>query len=204
MLLSYENVIDPWLKDVRRITPEFAGMQPGERVLDVCCGTGEQVFEYGRRGIMANGIDCSRDMLMVAMKNRQKHDSMGIHFRLADAANLPFPDDYYDYASISFGLHDKENSLRDKVVAEMKRVVKPGGSLIFTDFQAPLPRNIWAMLVRTVEFIAGGSHYRGFRDYIKNDGLDGLKQRHSLQEDSRTYLKDGVIVMMKLANGAVA
>ena len=76
MILSYENVIDPLLRDVRQLTPDFAGMQPGQRVLDVCCGTGEQVFEYGRRGIIANGIDSSRDMLMVALKNRhqQKND----------------------------------------------------------------------------------------------------------------------------------
>ena len=200
MLLSYENVIDPWLRDVRRLTPDFAGMQPGERVLDVCCDTGEQVFEYGRRGIIANGIDSSRDMLMVALKNRHKQNTACVRFRLANAAHLPFPNDYYDYASISFGLHDKERPLRDQVVTEMQRVVKPGGSLIMTDFQVPLPGNLWAMLVRTVEFIAGGSHYRGFRDYLKNGGLDGLKSQHGLGEHSRAYLKSGVILMMKLAN----
>jgi ubiquinone/menaquinone biosynthesis C-methylase UbiE len=200
LIFNYETLIDPLLRDVRKLTPDFAGMKSGDRVLDVCCGTGEQVLEYGRRGIIASGIDNSRDMLRVALRNKLMRKLTNVQFKLADAANLPFTDGYFDYVSISFGLHDKERLIRDRVVSEMKRVVKPEGALILIDFQVPLPKNIWAVFVRTIEFIAGGSHYRGFKDYLRNGGLEGVVMNHHLREHSRTYLKSGLIVMIKAEN----
>ena len=200
IIFNYETLVDPLLRDIRKLTPDFAGMKVGDRVLDVCCGTGEQVFEYGRRGIIAIGIDNSRDMLKIALKNRLRQKSRNVRFKLADTVNLPFPDGYYDYASISFGLHDKEKLIRDQVISEMKRVVKPEGALIFIDFQVPLPRNVWAAFARTIEFLAGGSHYRGFKDYLKNGGLEGIIMNHYLREHSRTYLKSRLIMIIKVAN----
>ncbi|MFC2026870.1 class I SAM-dependent methyltransferase [Chloroflexota bacterium] len=200
IIFNYETLVDPLLRDIRKLTPDFAGMNVGDLVLDVCCGTGEQVFEYGRRGIIAIGIDNSRDMLKIALKNRLRQKSGNVQFKLADAANLPFPDGYYDYASISFGLHDKNNLIRGQVISEMKRVVKLEGALIFIDFQVPMPMNVWAAFARTIEFLAGGSHYRGFKDYLRNGGLEGIIMNHHLREHSRAYLKSRLIVMMKVAN----
>jgi len=90
--------------------------------------------------------------------------------------------------------------IRDQVISEMKRVVKLEGALIFIDFQVPLPRNVWAAFARTIEFLAGGSHYRGFKDYLGNGGLEGIIINHHLREHSRTYLKSRLVVMMKVAN----
>ena len=72
-LLSYENLIDPIIKNVRQLTPEFSGMQAGDRVLDVCCGTGAQVIEYGKHNILATGIDKEQSMLNVALKTGKNH-----------------------------------------------------------------------------------------------------------------------------------
>ena len=200
IIFNYETLVDPLLRDIRKFTPEFAGMRVRDRVLEVCCGTGEQALEYGRRRIIANGIDNSLDMLKIALRNRLRQRSGNVHFELADAVNLPFPNGYYDYASISFGLHDKERLIRNQVIAEMKRVVKAEGALIFIDFQVPLPRNVWAVAAKTIEFFAGGSHYRGFKDYLRNGGLEGIITKHRLREDSRTYLKNGLVVMIKALN----
>ena len=200
IIFNYETLVDPLLRDIRKRTPEFAGMKTGDRVLDVCCGTGEQALEYGRRGLIASGLDSSREMLQAALRKRLRQKSRNVHFQLADAANLPFPDGYYDYASITFGLHDKERLIRDQVISEMKRVVKVEGTLIFIDFHIPLPKNVWAAVVRTIEFFAGGSHYRGFKDYLRNGGLEGIIMKHRLREHSRTYLKSGLVVVMKVVN----
>ena len=200
IIFNYETLIDPLLRDIRKVTPEFAGMKAGDRVLDVCCGTGEQAREYGRRGIIAGGIDNSREMIKTALGKRPGQQPGNVQFQLADAADLPFPDGYYDYVSISFGLHDKERPVRDKVISEMKRVVKAEGVLIFIDYQVPLPANVWAAAARAIEFIAGGSHYRGFQDYLKNGGLDGIIMKHRLREHSRSYLKSGLVAMMKVVN----
>jgi ubiquinone/menaquinone biosynthesis C-methylase UbiE len=196
-LFSYENFIDPVLKNIRQITPGFSGMKAGDEVLDVCCGTGAQVIEYGKHGILATGIDREQSMLSVALKNKEKQNSLNMSFYLADATALPFEDDRFDYVSISFGLHDKERNIRNKIVSEMKRVVKQEGFLIFIDYQVPLPNNVWAMLARTIEFIAGGSHYCGFIDYIDNGGLKSILKNHQLFEEKIGYFKSGIVAISK-------
>jgi len=199
-IFNYETLIDPLLRDIRKFTPEFSGMNAGDRVLDVCCGTGAQVLEYGRRGIIATGIDTSPSMLNIAARNRMRQELANVSFQLAEATNLPFPDGYFDYVSVSFGLHDKEKSIRDKVISEMKRVVKQEGALIFIDFQVPLPKNVWATFARIIEFLAGGSHYQGFKDYLRNGGLNQLLKDHQLLEEYAHRVKGGIAVIIKARN----
>src|SRR4030043_427614 len=187
-MFNYGTLVDPLLRDLRRFIPEFSGMKAGDKVIDVCCGTGAQVLEYGRHSIISTGIDNSQDMLKIATRNRMRQKAVNVSFQLADAANLPFPDDYFDYATVSFGLHDKEKPIRYKIIFEMKRIVKQDGDLILIDFQVPLPRNAWAVFARAIEFLAGGSHYRGFKDYLANRGLDDILKNHALPEEYRAQL----------------
>ena len=200
IIFNYETLIDPLLRDIRKFTPEFGGMKAGDRVIDICSGTGAQVLEYARNGIIAVGIDNSLDMLKTAKRNQDRQKALNVSFQLADASNLPFSDAYFDYATISFGLHDKENQLRYKIVSEMRRVVKQGGTLIFVDFQVPLPRNIWGVFARVIEFLAGGSHYKGFKDYCVRGGLEDVFRYHSLLEVYRTLSKSGLIAATKVFN----
>jgi len=200
-MFNYETLVDPLLKDLRKFTPEFFGMKAGDKVIDVCCGTGAQVLEYGRHDIIAIGIDSSQDMLKIATRNRMRQKAVNVSFQLADATNLPFPDGYFDYATVSFGLHDKEKPVRYQIISEMKRVVKQEGALILIDYQVPLPLNVWAVFARAIEFLAGGSHYQGFKDYLANGGLEDILKNHGLREDCRTYLKSGLIAATKAVNG---
>lgn len=199
-IFNYENLIDPLLRDIRKFTPEFSGMKAGDRVLDVCCGTGSQVFAYGRRGIIATGIDISSSMLNIAARNKMKQGLVDVSFKLVDATNLPFADSSFDYASISFGLHDKEKEIRDRVISEMKRVVKQEGALILIDFKVPLPKHLWGLLARAIEFLVGGAHYRDFKDYLKQGGLKEILNNHKLREECREYLKGGIVVIIKAKN----
>jgi len=199
-MFNYETLVDPLLRDLRKFTPEFSGMKAGDKVIDFCCGTGAQVLEYGRHGIIATGIDSSQDMLKIATRNRMRQKAVNVSFQLADAANLPFPDGYFDYATVSFGLHDKEKPVRYQIISEMKSVVKQDGSLILIDYQIPFPRNAWAVFARVIEFLAGGSHYRGFKDYLASGGLEDILKNHGLREECRTYLISGLIVAAKVVN----
>jgi len=198
--LNYETLVDPLLRDIRKFAPEFSGMKAGDKALDVCCGTGAQVLEYGRRGIITTGIDISPNMLNIATRNIRRQKAVNVSFQLADATSLPFPDRYFDYASVSFGLHDKVKPVRYQIISEMKRVVKQDGALILIDYQVPLPRNVLAVFARAIEFFAGGPHYQSFQDYLRNGGLKDLLKNHDLREYCRTYLMSGLIVVMKVAN----
>ena len=198
--LNYETLVDPLLRDIRKCTPKFSGMKAGDKVIDVCCGTGAQVLEYGRRGIIATGIDISPNMLNIATRNIRRQKAVNVSFQLADATDLPFPDRYFNYASISMGLHDKEKPVRYQIISEMKRVVKQDGALILIDYQVPLPGNVLVVSARAIEFLAGGSHYRSFKDYLRNGGLEDILKSHGLREYCRTYLRSGLIVVTKVAN----
>lgn len=196
-IFNYETLIDPFLKDMRMFIAQFTDLNPSDLILDVCCGTGAQIIEYAQRGPIAVGIDNDPAMLRVAKGNRMKQKLDNVSFQLADATSLPFKDSYFDYASISFGLHDKIRQVRNRVISEMKRVVKQHGTLILADYEVPLPQNIWAIAARGIEFLVNGSHYEGFKDYLGSGGLDGILRTHNLREEQRARVKSRLMVIVK-------
>ena len=104
--------------------------QPGERILDIACGTGTSSAALTRTGATVVGVDFSPGMLGEA---RRKHSS--VEFVEGDAMKLPFVSDEFDAVTISFGLRN----ITDPKAAldEMYRVLKPGGRLVITEFSRP-------------------------------------------------------------------
>lgn len=198
--LNYSTLIDPLLRGIRFYVVRFSGMKAGDRVLDVCCGTGDQVFYYAEAGMVASGIDLDPHMLEFARKDKRKQALSNVSFQLADARNLPFKDNSFDFVSISLALHEKEREVRDSVISEMKRVVKKSGALIFIDFQVPLPKNALSCLVKAVEFVAGRNHHRYFKDYIEQGGLDEILKKNRLTAEKRDFLNGGLITVIKTVN----
>jgi len=200
IIFNYSTLIDPLLKDIRIRTIKFSGIKAGDKVLDVCCGTGNQVFHYAREGAIAYGIDLDPGMIKVAENNKRKSGLNNVSFQIADAQNLPFEGNFFDFVSISFALHEKERRVRDKVVSEMKRVVKKKGSLIFIDFKAPWPKNFYFYLIKTVEYLAGENHYEYFTDYLKQGGLSRILEKNQLLIEKREYTKNDIVETIKARN----
>ena len=197
---SYSTIIDPILKDVRICVAEISDMKAGDRVLDVCCGTGDQVFHYTQKGAIAIGVDQKPNMIELAERNRKRRGFKHSTFRVASATELPLPDGYFDCASISLGLHEMERDERYRAVSEMKRVVKKEGVLMFIDFQVPLPKNSIAYLIRAVEFLAGRDNYRCFRDYLAQGGLNGILKENQLTPQKEALLMSGNMQVIKSSN----
>ena len=113
----------------------MAAVKPGEKALDLCCGTGDVAFALAREGAEVLGVDFSGPMLAVA-KQRQERDAVDkVEFVRGDALHLPAADSSVDILTISYGLRnlaDFEGGLR-----EMLRVLKPGGRLLVLDFGVP-------------------------------------------------------------------
>jgi len=197
IILDYSMIIDPWLKGLRISAVRFSGIKAGDKVLDVCCGTGEQVFYYAREGGAAYGIDLDPHMIKIAERNKKKSGLTNVSFQIADARDLPFKDDFFDCVSVSLGLHEKERKARDKIISEMRRVAKKGGSLIFIDFRVPPVKKLYFYLIKTIEYLAGKNHYEYFKDYLEQGGLSRILDKNQLALKKREYIKNGVLEMIK-------
>jgi len=200
LLINYSTIIDPILKEVRICVAGLSGVKAGNRVLDVCCGTGDQVFHYEQKGAIATGVDQDPGMIELAERNRKRRGFNNCTFRVASAAELPFPDGHFDCASISLGLHEMERDERNRAVSEMKRVVKKEGVLMFIDFQVPLPGNSIAYLIRAVEFIAGRDNHKCFRDYLAQGGLAQILKEAKLAPQEEALLMRGNMQVIKSSN----
>jgi len=103
---------------------------PGDRVLDVCCGTGDLAVEAEWRGGRVVGLDFSERML-----ERARRKSSTVEWVQGDALSLPFGDGTFDAATVGFGvrnLEDLELGLR-----ELRRILRPGGRLAVLEITQP-------------------------------------------------------------------
>lgn len=200
LIFNYSNLIDPLLKDLRVFALEFAEVKKEDRILDICCGTGDQAFYYAKKGAIVTGIDLSQRMIAFALSEKQKRGLSNIDFRVADATALPFEDHVFDMASISLALHEIEKGKRDAVISEMKRVVKKDGCLIFIDFKVPFISNTASYLIKAAEYLAGKNNRESFKSYIGEGGLPILLGRNKLKTEKISYFKDGLLTIIKTKN----
>lgn len=104
--------------------------EPGQRILDLAAGTGTSSVPFAEAGAFVVPTDFSLGMLQVG-KERQPH----LSFVAGDALHLPFADDAFDAATISFGLRNLAD--RHAGLRELARVVRPGGRLVVCEFSEP-------------------------------------------------------------------
>ena len=108
---------------------EFAGVQPGERVLDVGCGTGVVAITAARAGANVSALDLTPALLEHARENEQIAGTAKIDWTEGDAEKLPYPDASFDVVLSQFGHMFAPRP--DVALAEMRRVLKPGGRIAF-------------------------------------------------------------------------
>jgi len=113
----------------RRVTAE-AVVSPGDRVLDVCCGTGDLAVACARAGGRVTGLDFSERML-----ERARAKSGAVEWVRGDALALPFEDRSFDAATVGFGVRNLEGLERG--LAELRRVLRPGGRLGVLEITRP-------------------------------------------------------------------
>ena len=107
-----------------------AVVQPGDRVLDACCGTGDLAVAAKEAGAEVTGLDFSERMLEHA---RRKSDE--IEWLQGDALALPFSDGSFDAATVGFGVRNLDDLERG--LAELRRVLRPGGRVAILEITRP-------------------------------------------------------------------
>ena len=122
----------------RRTSRAFAGIlsRPGAQVLDLCCGTGDMAFalkrQAGKSAPKILGADFSHAMLQRASR---KSAATALRWVEADALRLPFADGRFDLVTSAFGFRNLANY--DAGLAEIWRVLRPGGECGILDFGEP-------------------------------------------------------------------
>ncbi|WP_431224158.1 bifunctional demethylmenaquinone methyltransferase/2-methoxy-6-polyprenyl-1,4-benzoquinol methylase UbiE [Serratia sp. L9] len=124
----------------KRFTIDCSGVRRGQRVLDLAGGTGDLAAKFSRMvGEQGQVVLADINDSMLKM-GREKLRDLGIvgniNYVQANAEALPFPDNYFDCITISFGLRNVTD--KDKALRSMFRVLKPGGRLLVLEFSKPL------------------------------------------------------------------
>ena len=149
----YDTFADVFFFGRRRATfvalVAAAGVQPGQRVLDVGCGTGyfARLLADGvsRDGLVV-GIDPSPSMISYA--SRQTGGASKCQFQVGTAEALEFPAEHFDVVVSSLVMHLLPEDLRVAALQEMRRVRRPGGKLLVAEAQQPRHGLGWRVLVR--------------------------------------------------------
>jgi demethylmenaquinone methyltransferase/2-methoxy-6-polyprenyl-1,4-benzoquinol methylase len=159
---------------------EWLNPQPGQRILDVAGGTGDIAFRLAElarsRGGRAEIIACdiNSDMLAEGVRRAEDADEPDVSWALGDAEKLPFADCTMDACTIAFGIRNVTHI--ESVLAEMRRVLKPGGRFLCLEFsrvEAPgldalYERYSFSVLPQLGEWVAkDGEAYRYLAESIR-------------------------------------
>ncbi len=161
-------------------------------VLDVATGTGSLAIELGKHAENVVGIDLSDKMLEFAKK---KSHNPNVTFKEMDASKMDFQDGTFDIVTISLGLHDMPKEVRDAVLKETKRVLKPNGQLFILEHDLPrnkLVASISATMIDTFE-----SKY--FLPFVQSDFQSYLRS-FDFKIKKRTPFLFGHLQFIELSN----
>ena len=118
----------------KKFTIEMAAPRPGERVLDVAGGTADLSSAFARRVGKQGEVwltDINNAMLGVG-RDRLLDEGVLTPVAQCDAEKLPFPDNHFDIVTVAFGLRNMTH--KEQALAEMRRVLRPGGRLLVLEF----------------------------------------------------------------------
>jgi ubiquinone/menaquinone biosynthesis C-methylase UbiE len=127
----FDKNVDSFSGSRNRLWPEFEELKKyikdGEKILDLGCGNGRLFELFKNRNVKYTGVDTSVEFI------ERAKEKYGDYFVVADAFNLPFPDNSFDSIwAIAFFHHIPSKQLRAEVLKEIKRVLKKDGKIIAT------------------------------------------------------------------------
>lgn len=121
------------------MTVKWSGARPGDRLVDVCCGSGDLALlaakTVGLEGEVI-GVDfCDELLAIAAQRHQSQYPRYALQWQQGDALALPFPDQSFDAATMGYGLRNVGNI--PQALRELARVLKPGSKAAILDFHRP-------------------------------------------------------------------
>lgn len=184
-----------------------SGVRPGQRVLDVASGSGDLAQAFADRTGSAGEVwvtDINREMLEVG-RDRLIDAGRLLPVVQCNAESLPFPNNYFDCVSVAFGLRNMTH--KETALAEMHRVLRPGGRLLVLEFS-----KIWQPLAKPYDWysfqalpwlgerVAGdAASYRYLAESIRmhpgQDELRSMMEHAGLQDVEYFNLAAGIVAL---------
>ena len=176
-----------------------AVVEPGDRVLDSCCGTGDLALACLRAGGRVTGLDFSERML-----ERARRKSGEIEWVRGDALELPFEDGAFDAATVGFGVRNLADL--EAGLAELRRVLRPGGRLGVLEITRPRGLlgpfyRVWfdAIVPLLGKVLPGGSAYTylpaSVRRFPRPDDLAALLRSAGFGEVRYRLFAGGIVAL---------
>ncbi|MGQ9798761.1 MAG: class I SAM-dependent methyltransferase [Ignavibacterium sp.] len=172
-------------------------IEPNSSVLDVGCGTGRFSFTIADKSKSVFGIDLSTRNIERAKSNLAKIPNDKISFAHSTVADLISQNLHFDYAVMTYVIHEVNEEERVKLLKEISNVAD---KIIIGDYLVPKPNGFWTVLNEVVEFAAGSEHYRNYKNYVHNGGLQDLVNKAGLKiikEIKNKPLTSHLIVLTK-------
>ena len=161
-------------------------------ILDLCCGTGNQIkllSKHGFRNLYC--LDISDSMLEIA-----KRSDSSIKIYNEDATKTSFDDASFDVVIISFAIHEKDRNTQQALINEAYRIIKKDGLMLVVDYVFDNKTTKFGrILISIIERIAGREHYRNFKSYIQNKGLLSLIKKDKFKLIKYNRMSSGAVTI---------
>lgn len=192
-----------WRKD----TMKKMDVQPGNKALDVCCGTADWTIALaeavGPSGSVA-GLDFSKNMLKIGEGKVKELGLDNVQLIHGNAMELPFDDDTFDYVTIGFGLRNVPDYMQ--VLKEMRRVLKPGGMAVCLETSQPtMPgyRQLYYIYFSYIMPLFGKVFAKSYKEYSWLQ--ESAKEFPGMEELAQMFWHAGLVdVIYKPYNGGAA
>jgi len=187
----YDRFLHLFVWRIRKKILQIVKKNQYDKILDVCCGTGNQLKLLKKHGIDGTGVDLSKAMLEIAESGNIK-----VNCFEQDAENINFNDESFDMTMTTFALHEKSNSSARKILNEMIRLTKKNGHVILIDFSINDQTSFLAKKgISFIESRAGDDHYKYYKEFVSSNGLGTLLVDFQLREVEEHYFAlNGVVL----------
>ncbi len=152
---------------------EMARIKPGDRVLDVGCGTGSLTLtarSYAGSSGSVYGIDASPEMIEAAQEKAVQSGLEAV-FEIGLIENIPYPEATFDIVINRLVMHHLPDDLKRKGMAEILRVLKPGGLFFIADFNPPANPFLTHVLLALVGHRMMQSNVRALSPILREAGF---------------------------------
>lgn len=194
----------------KRYTIELSGVRRGQRVLDLAGGTGDLAQRFARMVGESGEVvlaDINESMLRQGRDRLVDAGVVGnLRYVQANAEHLPFPDSYFDCITIAFGLRNVTD--KQRALASMQRVLKPGGRVLVLEFSKPAVPGLkplydlysFSVLPTLGRLVAGdASSYRYLAESIRmhpdQETLKSMMEEAGLERCEYHNLSGGIVAL---------